>query len=71
LVVTLYDKKNQMKWYWESSHYKKELGDYVLDRVFQYKHPDRIIPDDFGKLLESKNIEQQLAKIRAEQQNYR
>jgi hypothetical protein len=70
-VPPLDDKKTQMKWYWESSHYKKELGDYVLDRVFEYNHPDRIIPDDFGKLLQSKNIEQQLAKIRVEQQNYR
>ncbi len=70
-VPPLDDKKTQMKWYWESSHYKKELGDYVLDRVFQYNHPDRIIPDDFGKLLQSKNIEQQLAKIGTEQLNYR
>ena len=70
-VPALGDTKTQMKWYWESSHYKRELGDYVLDRVFQYNHPDRIIPDDFGKLLQSKNIEQQLAKIRVEQQNYR
>ena len=42
------DSETQMKWYWESSHYKKELGDLVLDRIFNYHHPERTVPDDFG-----------------------
>ena len=50
------DSETQMKWYWESSHYKKELGDLVLDRIFDYHHPERIVPDDFGVLLTPKNI---------------
>jgi len=66
-VPPLGDTNTEMKWYWEASHYKKTLGDLVLDRIFG----ERLIANDFGKLLESKNIEQQLAKIRTEQQDYR
>jgi hypothetical protein len=65
-VPPLGDIKTEMKWYWEASHYKKTLGDLALDRIFG----EHIIANDFGKLLESKNIEQQLAKIRTEQQQY-
>jgi hypothetical protein len=55
-----------MKWYWESSHYKKELGDIVLDSVFGRK-----IADNFGKLINTKNIDKHLAGIRIKQQQYR
>jgi hypothetical protein len=58
------DKETKMRWYWESSHYKKELGDLVLDRMFDYKHPDREVPKDFGVLLTPENIESHLAWIR-------
>jgi hypothetical protein len=59
------DTTTQMRWYWESSHYKKELGDLVLDRIFDYKHPDREVPKDFGILLTPENIEPHLTWIRA------
>jgi hypothetical protein len=59
-----------MRWYWESSHFKKELGDLVLDRMFDHHEPSRTIPDDFGVLLTTKNIEAHLARIRAERQRY-
>ena len=70
-VPPLGDTKAQMQWYWESSHYKKELGDLVLDRMFNYKHPDRIIDKDFGVQLTSKNIETHLQKIRNDRQQWR
>jgi len=70
-VPPLGDTKAQMQWYWESSHYKKELGDLVLDRMFNYKHPDRIIDKDFGVQLTSKNIETHLQKIRNDRQRWR
>ncbi len=28
------DRKTQLKWYWEGGHFKKELGDLVLDQLF-------------------------------------
>ncbi|WP_069472139.1 hypothetical protein [Candidatus Marithrix sp. Canyon 246] len=66
-VPLLGDTNTEMKWYWEASHYNKILGDLVLYRIFG----EHTTANDFGKLLESKNIEQQLAKIRIEQQDYR
>jgi hypothetical protein len=62
---------NLMSWYWESSHYKKELGDLVLDRVFDYRDPLRRLPDDFGVRLGKPNLEEHLAHMRLRQQEYR
>ena len=39
----------RMQWYWESSHYKKPLGDQVLNRIFAVPHA--AVPTDFGVLL--------------------
>jgi hypothetical protein len=46
-------------------------GDLVLDRLFDFKTPDRTVPDDFGVLLTSQTIEPHLAKIRVERERYR
>ena len=70
-VPPLGDTETQMQWYWESSHYKKELGDLVLDQIFNYNHPDRMIDKDFGVQLTGKNIETHLQKIRKDRQHWR
>jgi hypothetical protein len=49
-----------MKWYWESSHFKKETGDVVLDRVFGRTSA----PADFGVLLSAANIDRHLEAVR-------
>ena len=54
----------------EALHYRKELGDRVLDRIYNYKQESRIALDDFGVLLSEKNIENQLKKIRKQQTKY-
>lgn len=49
------DKNTEMKYHWESSHYKNALGLIVLDRLMgesEYK--------DFGVLLDLKNIDEHL-----------
>ncbi|MFC1932391.1 hypothetical protein ACFLXU_02005 [Chloroflexota bacterium] len=51
-----------MQWYWDSSHYKKELGDLMLDKIFNYHESGRIVPDNFGVLITSDNIERHLEK---------
>jgi len=71
VVPALGDTETQMQWYWESSHYKKELGDLVLDRTFSYKHPERKIVKGFGALLNSENIETHLQKLREDRQQWR
>lgn len=60
-----------MHWYFDSSHYTPAAGDLVLDRIFNYHSPNRTIPDDFGVLITSQNIEAHLAHIRADREHYR
>lgn len=65
------DPKTRMKWYWDSSHYKKELGDIVLDRMFDGNFSSGQNYPDFGVKLTSRNVEAHLAKLRAERQLWR
>jgi hypothetical protein len=58
------DNRARMKWYWESSHYRKELGDLVLDRVLGYRATGRVVPEDFGILLTRESLAQHLSDIR-------
>ena len=54
------DRGRRMTWYWESSHFVKEAGDRVLDRVAG----KRDAADDFGVLLSSPMLESHLNAIR-------
>lgn len=65
------DSKKQMKWYWESSHYKKELGDVLFDKMLNYPEKAKSVPKDFGVMINSSNIESHLERIRAEQALYK
>lgn len=60
-----------MKNYYDASHYTPEIGNLVLDRVFDFHDPSRKIPNDFGVRISSENIENHLARIRKEQSAYR
>jgi len=70
-VPPLGDTQTMMRWYFDSSHYTPAAGDLVLDRIFNYKSPDRTVPDDFGVLLTPQNIEAHLARIRSDRARYR
>ncbi len=59
-----------MQWYWESSHFKKELGDLVLNRIFNLHDAKHPIPEDFGVLLSPDTIKAHLARTREQQQRY-
>jgi len=45
------DLRSEMRWYWEAGHFKKELGDLVLDKVLDHPDPQRKVPAGFGTLL--------------------
>ena len=64
------DKTTKMHWYWEPSHYKRETGDLILDRILEYRAVDRVDPPDFGTRLSPENIESWLGATRAAGQNY-
>lgn len=70
-VPPLGDTQTVMRWYFDSSHYTPAAGDLVLDRIFNFKSPERSVPDDFGVLLTSQTIEPHLARIRADRETYR
>jgi hypothetical protein len=66
------DKTNtEMEWYWDASHYKKEVGDLVLNKVFGLTTENITLPDNFGVQLTPENIERQLGQIRKDRESYR
>ena len=60
-----------MEWYRESSHYTKKLGDIILDLMLNYPQKNPDATDDFGTTITTKNIEEHLAIIRQDRQQYR
>jgi tetratricopeptide (TPR) repeat protein len=64
------DETTRMKWFWEPSHYKKETGDMILDRVLDYHRIERVDPADFGVKLSLENIESWLVNTRTAGRDY-
>ena len=56
--------------YLDGQHYTAELGNYLLDRVLDYHHPDRDDANDFGTLLTGENIDSHLQQVTFRQQIY-
>jgi hypothetical protein len=69
-IPPLDDNTTKMKWFWEPSHYKKETGDLILDRVLDYQAEGQDSPPDFGRRLFPDNIEAWLAHTRASGRDY-
>ena len=61
----------EMRYYWDSSHFKEEVGDWVLDRLFGVERADHPVPADFGVRLTAENVEEVLALARRDQVAYR
>jgi hypothetical protein len=61
----------EMRYYWESSHFKEVVGDYVLDRMFGVQRPERPVPPDFGVVLTAENLEAEMERVRRDQAAYR
>ncbi|VFQ46093.1 hypothetical protein [Desulfoluna butyratoxydans] len=53
-----------MRWYFEASHYKPEVGNLILDRIFERPSPS--MPEGFGIRLTRKNIDLCCEKIRTD-----
>ena len=56
------------RWYWESSHFKRELGDIVLARMLASDSTSA--PADFGVLLSPEMIDRHLADIEDARRQY-
>jgi hypothetical protein len=61
----------QMTGYWESSHYKTEVGDLVLNRVLAGDQTSRREHPDFGILLDVRMLDAHLAAVRWRAEQYR
>lgn len=66
--ITTEPLSHNMKNYMDNSHYRKEIGDLVLNRIGQYNE-DRV-PADFGVLLTPETVENHLQKIREDQKEW-
>lgn len=65
------DNTTMMNNYWEGSHYRREVGDLILDRLFATSETGRIVPSDFGIRLSPDNIEDHLRMTRDDHEHYR
>ena len=54
--------------YVDNSHYTPNIGDFVLNRILS--HNVEQVPEYFGVLITSENIEQHLAKIRSDREEW-
>lgn len=64
--ITTEPVSNDMRNYYDSMHYRKEVGDLVLNRMFSYR--EETVPADFGVLITPDNIESHLDKIHADRE---
>jgi hypothetical protein len=55
------DLRTKVRWYWEAGHFKKELGNAVLDRVLGTEQSGE---STFGAVLEDLNLDGHLERIR-------
>lgn len=60
------DKTARIKYYYESSHYTPAAGSLVISRIY-HGEMSPSVPDDFGVLLNSENLDRHLTDIRSQQ----
>ncbi len=53
-----------MRWYWEHTHYRTNVGDLILDRILDHHESGRAVPSDFGVRLSPATIDAQVAHNR-------
>jgi hypothetical protein len=61
---------SNMHWYWESSHYKKELGDIMLSKILDCCNSGKNLSNEFGLKIDEDNIEYHLQTIRGKQKQW-
>ena len=59
---------NDMENYIDESHYRKEVGDLVINRILSYQTNE--VPQDFGILITPKNIEDHLQKTKSKKSQW-
>lgn len=62
--------KVEMAYYWDSSHFKEIVGDWILDRLFGVYRPENPPPAGFGVALTPDTVEKFLAETRQAHEQY-
>jgi hypothetical protein len=57
-----------MSYYLDSSHYLPSVGNLVMNKILN--HNSETVPEDFGVLINSENIETHLVNLRAEREDW-
>ena len=57
-----------MPYYYDPSHFKKEVGDKVLDTILS---TDKLYTDNFGVKLTSKNIDEHISSTKTKLHQWR
>ena len=55
------DRKTMLRWFWEPTHFRKALGDVVLERIFTEN------ASDFGRVLTPENVGARNSQVREQQ----
>ena len=63
--------RDEMQYYWDSSHFKEVVGDMVLDRLLQTGDQLQTRADDFGIELTAENVDNVIARLNSGHQAYR
>lgn len=62
------DRTTATRWYWEAGHFKQELGEVMLQRMFA--EPDRLANAVIGVKLTPETVEQEIQRIRQQRAWY-
>lgn len=60
----------EMNWYWESSHFKKQLGNIIFRRMFAQHSADAGFSGGFGTLLDLNTVPLTNSRLDEEEKNY-
>ncbi|MBI3560726.1 MAG: hypothetical protein HY080_03305 [Gammaproteobacteria bacterium] len=69
-IPALGDVEQQMRWYWEDSHYTEALGYYLIDTLYAYQSRARSRIPGFGIKLTAAALDSQLRQIRMARSDY-
>lgn len=64
------DKQTSTRWYWEAGHFKKSLGDVMLDTLLDPGREGHAL-SSFGRALDGRTIEHHLAELRVAKEKFR
>jgi hypothetical protein len=63
------DRKSQVRWYWEAGHFKKALGDVVLERILLTQGTEKAT--SFGARLSTGNVDAHLMRMSQDRDAFR